>query len=134
MANKTYKLPKVTQYVKNVGKSVAYASIDSVKGNLSGVSEFFSSNDEILKKGFHDIKNIRQTLRKTEREIKKSALYKSIDTGVKNFIEDAKSGNWYNDRKDELYKSMMGDDDGFDFEDFDMSSSMDITTSSPKSD
>ena len=43
MASST-KLPKVTQYVRNVGKSVAFASINAIKDNTPGIRDFMDDN------------------------------------------------------------------------------------------
>ena len=109
------KLPKVTQYVKNVGKSVAYASINAIEGNTSGIKDFLETNDEILKQTYSSIRNFRDTLKSVDRNIKNSNLYKAIDAGLKNAIEDAKTGKFYNDRSDEYIDDIMGDEDGYDF-------------------
>ena len=51
------RLPKVTQYIKNVGKSVAFASIEVIKENSSGISDFLEANSDIMKEGYASIKN-----------------------------------------------------------------------------
>ena len=68
------KLPKVTQYVKNVGKSVAYASINAIEENTSGIKDFLETNDEILKQTYSSMRNFRDTLKTVDRNIKNSNL------------------------------------------------------------
>ena len=111
-----YKLPKVTQYVKNVGKSIAYASIDAVKANTRGVSDFIDVNNDVFKEVYASAKNIRATIKNTEKQVRQSNLYKAIDIGVKNLIEDAKTGNFYRDRTEDYAESIIGLDDEFDME------------------
>ena len=43
------KLPKVTEYIKNVGKSVGYAAIDTVRQPTSNISEFLDTNEDLFK-------------------------------------------------------------------------------------
>ena len=115
----SYKLPKVTQYVKNVGKSIAFASIDAVKDSAPGIRDFNEINGDIFKEAYASVKNIRQTARSIDRSIRQSNLYRALDTGMKNFIEDAKSGNFYHDRmkEDSSYAmSTLGIDDDLDID------------------
>ena len=112
-----YKLPKVTQYVKNVGRSVAFVSIDAIKTNAPGINEFLSSNNDILKQIYAGVKDIRGTVRSAEREIRKSKLYAAVETGVKNMIEDIKTGDFYHDRTEEYSLGALGiSEEGDDFD------------------
>lgn len=107
----TRKLPKVTEYIKNVGKSVAFATIEGVKDNTPGIKDFLDTNEDIFKDVYSSVKNYRQTVRTAERSIKQSNLYQAIEYGVKNMIEDAKTGKFYNDRTAEIGESALGMDD-----------------------
>ena len=113
------RLPKVSQYVRNVGKSVAYASIDAIKSNTPGIKEFMEENDDFFKELYAGVKDLKGTLRKSEKSIKDSNIYKAIDIGVKNTLDDLKTGNFYNNaRVSENAESVMGIDDeslGLDF-------------------
>ena len=110
------KLPKVTQYVKNVGKSTFYASIDAIKTNTPGINDFLEVNNDIFKTAYSKLKNIRKTTRDVEKTLKQSRLYNSVETGIRNMIEDAKTGNFYNDRSDEFASKMMEEDEyNYDF-------------------
>ena len=119
MASPTVKLPKVTQYVRNVGRSVAFASINAVKENMEGIKGFAEDNEDVFVEIYSGAKNYRETLKKAERSIKDSNLYKAIEYGAKNMIEDAKTGNFYNDRTSDVSESALGLDDeslGLDFD------------------
>lgn len=112
------RLPKVTQYVRNVGKSVAFASINAVKDNMEGIKGFTEDNHDVFVEMYSSAKNYRETIKKAERSIRSSGLYKAIEFGTKSMIEDAKSGNFYNDRTSEVSESALGLDDdslGLDF-------------------
>ena len=124
MANSKIRLPKVTQYVRNVGKSVAFASINAVKSNMEGIKGFAEDNEDVFVEIYSGAKNYRETLKKAQRSIKDSNLYKAIEYGAKNMIEDAKTGNFYNDRTSDVSESALGLDDeslGLDF-DYEVSS------------
>lgn len=124
------KLPKVAQYAKNVGKSVAFASINSVKGNMPGMKDFLDENNEIFRDIYGSAKNYRETLKKMDRNIRNSNIYKAIEYGAKNMIEDAKTGNFYTDRTYDNAESILGIDDDMDFE-YEVSSN-DTSVSSSK--
>ena len=111
------RLPNVASYVKNVGKSIAFASIDAVKANATGLKDFASSNEDAIKSTYASVKNFRQTLQKADRSIKQNKVYTAIEFGVKNMIEDIKTGNLYNtEREKSVADAALGlDDDDFDF-------------------
>lgn len=121
MPGSNVKLPKVTQYVRNVGRSVAFASINAVKDNMEGIKGFAEDNEDVFVEIYSGVKNYRETLKKTERSIKDSSLFKAIEYGAKNLVEDAKTGNFYNDRTSDISESALGLDDdslglNFDYE------------------
>lgn len=122
MANSKVKLglPKVSNYVKNVGKSLGYAAVDAVKNHAPGISEFVedSDNTELLKTAYSSVKNIRETMKRVERNTKQSKIFDAIEYGLKNIKEDIKTGNFYNKaREDEAGVSeFMGDDMDFDID------------------
>ena len=117
----TFKLPKVTEYVKNVGKSIAFASIDAVKEQTPGIKDFLDTNDDIFKEVYSSVKNYRSTIKTAEKSIKQSNVYQAVEAGIKNMIEDAKTGKFYNDRTGDVGESALG------FDDFD--SDMEFSTS-----
>ena len=116
MPTKT-KLPKVTEYVKNVGKSAAFFAIDALKeSEAKGILEFLEVNDDIFKEGYASLKDFKGTFRKTEKSIKQNNIYKAITYGLKNMAEDIKSGKLYNNSRsdeaiEEAYGMGLSDDD-----------------------
>lgn len=122
MPTKT-RLPKVSQYVKNVGKSVAFASIEGVKSNMPGLVSFSDANREVFRDLYGSAKNYRESLRNAERDIKNTNIYKAAEYGVKNMIEDARTGNFYNkSREKDIADDILGLDDDFDYGEFSSSS------------
>ena len=124
------KLPKVSEYVKNVGKSVGYAAIEGVKMNTPGMKDFMETNNDIFKEVYGGVKNYRQTIRETEKSIRQSNIYRAIDTGVRNLVNDAKTGKFYNDRSSDYAEEMIGVDGDYDIDFSVEGSSSDKVTSS----
>lgn len=110
MATNT-RLPKVTQYVKNVGRSVAFASIAAVKTQMPGIVDFADANDQIFKDIYGSAKDYKSTVRKMNTSVRNSNLYQAAELGVKNLVDDIKTGNLYNDRTNESIDSIMGFDE-----------------------
>ena len=129
---RTTKLPKVSSYVKNVGKSVGYAAVKSLELNAPSIKEFMDSNNEIFKNIYSGVRNYRQTFKDAEKTFRQTNLYKTIDLGLKNLVEDAKTGKFYNDRAqtDEEYQNAIL---GMDSDDDDYSFSVESSSSSSKS-
>ena len=122
--SKFRKLPRVSQYVKNVGKSVVYLSIDAISANTPGINEFMEENNDFFKEMYAGAKSIKKMIKNADKAAKDTNLYKAIDTGIKNTLDDLKTGNWYNtSREKDNAEAIMGLDDaslGLDL-DFDVS-------------
>lgn len=111
------KIPKVTQYVRNVGRSVAFASIGVIGNQMPGVKGFIEDNDEVFRDVYHSVKNYKETIRNINKAIQGSNLYKAVEFGAKNIVEDAKSGNFYNkSRSTENAENILGLEDDMDFD------------------
>ena len=74
------KLPKVSQYVKNVGKSIAFASIEGVKGNMPGMTSFAKENKETFRDIYGSVKNMRDTMNSVERDVTGKMVEELINT------------------------------------------------------
>lgn len=105
----------VTNYIKNVTRSVQYAAADILKSDLvPNVAEFASDNQEFLVSTYSALRNPKSTLKKQIVAMQNSKVYQALDYGVRNTVEDLKSGNFYNKER------MNRDADKFDgFGDFD---------------
>ena len=117
------KLPKVTEYIKNVGKSVGYAAIDSVKEPTENISDFMETNEDLFKVIYSATKNYKQTLKTIDRSIKRSKIYEAGQIGLQNIREDLKTGRLYNKQREEQLgmEGMMGTEFA-DFSEFDSDS------------
>ena len=115
------KLPKVTEYIKNVGKSVGYAAIDVAKTPTTNINDFLDTNEELFKTVYSATKNYKQTLKNVEKGIKNSKVYEAVDFGLKNIKNDLRTGEFYNKERERAtgLSSVFGDDFA-DFSEFDM--------------
>ena len=116
---------KVTSYLKNTSKSFAYATVDVSKKLMPEVSEFVDTNAEILKSIYATVSHSKRAIKYGKKLAIESQVYKDINKGINNVLSDIKTGNFYNqERQQAAYDSaadfMIGGDDDFgDFGDFD---------------
>lgn len=105
-------LPKVTEYIKNLGKSVAYSTIDYMKETTPKASDFMETNEDLFKEIYAGIKDIKGTTKKAVNAIKSSKVYDAVDVGRKAIFEDIKTGKFYNkDRIEQMELKAMGNED-----------------------
>ena len=124
---------KITNYLKNLGKSVQYAAAKGFKENYDTTYKTFDQAGTATKETVSAIVNYRQTFKKAQEYLMKSTAYEASNLAFKSAKEDLKSGKlWNQDREDKI---MFGSgDDDFDWNfDEDVSSddsdtSLDITT------
>ena len=102
-------LPKVANYVKNAGKSLAFAAIDSVSENIEGIKDFADANNDVFKEVYAGARNYRQTMKKAHKAITESKTFVAVRTGLKNMKDDLKSGQLYHNR--DYSDEIMGMDD-----------------------
>src|SRR5574344_1547591 len=101
---------KVTEWIRNVGKSVVYATVKEVTTDMMpSVGEFTESNSELFKEVYKDIKDYKNTVRRATEYIKASPPYKAGKLAAENAFEDLKSGKIYNaDREIEADNEAIG--------------------------
>ena len=125
---------KITNYLKNLGKSVQYAAAEGFKTNYDTTYKTFDQASTATKETVSAIVNYRQTFKKAQEYLMKSTAYEASNLAFKSAKEDLKSGKlWNQDRADKI---MFGGDSDDDFDwnfDEDVSgddsdSSLDITT------
>ena len=103
----------VTNYLKNVTKSVMYAAVDVGNDMMPNVGEFANSNKDFLKSTYAALKNPKTAIKKSITTIQSSKIYQALDYGVKNTFEDLRTGNFYNkerEERDSLKLSGLGDE------------------------
>ena len=125
---------KITNYLKNLGKSVQYAAAEGFKTNYDTTYKTFDQASTATKETVSAIVNYRQTFKKAQEYLMKSTAYEASNLALKSAKEDLKSGKlWNQDRADKIMFGGDSDDD-FDWnfdEDVssdDSSSDLDITT------
>ena len=107
----------VAEYIKNVGKSVVYSTIDYTKQNAPATSEFLESNEELFKDVYHSIRDFKGTLKRATDAVKDTPIYKESGNAFRNAMADIKSGKLYNrEREDEVFDAAFNLDDNFDIE------------------
>lgn len=107
---------RVTNYMKNVGKSFGYAVYDVFSEYNPTLKSIGSSTAETTKEIYGAIKEWKDNSRSTE----KLGLKGSVGAVFNNLRDDIKTGNWYNKARqdsfdDALMSGMMGGDMSFDF-------------------
>lgn len=113
----------VVEYIKNVGKSFVYTTVDRLGMDMPATKEFMESNEELFKDTYHSIMNIRRTKNRFADAIKKTAIYDTADYAFDNIVDSFKTGK-FNDpyRQSKADAEAMGLDD-FESGDSDMSMS-----------
>lgn len=117
---------KITNYLKNLGKSLVFATVeDTIKAEMPSATEFMSTNADTMKQVYHGVKDYKSTVKRAGQMISNTGLYQAGDYAFKSALEDLKTGNFYNQQRgdDLMMKSMGMDDFDMDFdEDFSMES------------
>ena len=134
---------KVTSYLKNLGKSISYATVDvASKKLIPEVRDFTDTNQEIFKAVYATVGHSKKSMNYGKKLATDSQIYKDINKGIKNALDDIKTGNFYNKARedaafDAVAESMFGgfDDIDMDFnfnDDFDDGSLDDFQDNTPK--
>lgn len=100
---------KITNYLKNLGKSVQYATAYGFKNKYETTYKNFDQASTATKETVNAIVNYRQTFKKAQDYLEKSPIYESGKFALKNAKEDIKSGELWNQTRAD--KIMFGDDD-----------------------
>lgn len=103
---------KITNYLKNLGKSVKYAATEDFKTKYENVYETVAAPSGVARDTVKAIVNYKQTIRRAQDYLRKSTIYDVSNTALKNAKADLKSGKFYN--MDRVNKS-FGIDDDFDW-------------------
>lgn len=112
------KLPKVNNYMKNLGKSIKYVAINEIRETLPIVFETKETNEEALSSIRASFRN-KNKLKTISIIAKDSEFYKTGNDIYKNLKSSIKAGNFYSQKRqdkadNEFMKSFMGDDFNFD--------------------
>lgn len=94
-------LSKVAQYIKNVGKSVKYSTIDYIAEDNDAIAEYASSGQEIIKSVYHTFGDFIKLNKKTSKILEESEWYNIASDAFKNSINAIKTGEFNNKTKEE---------------------------------
>ena len=107
-------LPKVTEYVKNVGKSIGYAAVDYIGNSDSGVmsntADFIETNQELFKDIYSAARNYRRTMKAADRSIRQSKVYEAGVELKKTLFDSIRTGKFYDPEREAYYQSKAGGD------------------------
>ena len=105
---------KISTYIANLGKSVAYAAVDKMGKMAPTTSDLVQTNSELFKEVTHNIINYKTTYKRGLSYIKNSKIYEAAETGINSLFEDLQTGKFWNkERIDQITIKNMGFD-GFD--------------------
>ena len=127
---------RVTNYLKNLGKSIVYASAESYKENTN-IGKFImdENNQQLAKDVYHGIRDYKTTLRRASEAIKSTNVYQAADFGFKSALSDLKTGNFYDaSKQDKLIDESFDEDMGFDDFNFDEEGGDSSSSEGPSSD
>ena len=104
----------LVNYIGNLGKSVTYASVDKFKKMAPTTTEFVTSNQELYKSVYENIRDYRTTYKRTNSYFKNSKVYEAGNVYFKALMEDISTGKFYNkERQSEMEAKAVGfSDDG----------------------
>ena len=100
-------------YVRNVGKSLGYVTLDILKDKTPYLTSVFKESKETAQDIYQSIKEFKSGKTTDVKSMGKEAL----DNLFKNTINDLKTGNYYNKERDEVFDNEMMKMIGLDFED-----------------
>lgn len=132
------RLPKVTEYVRNVGKSVQFAAVDYLKDTMPDTHDFIETNQELFKDIASAVKDYKGTLKAADKSIRRSKIYEAGSELKKTLFDSIRTGKFYDPERENYYRDKAGgslgdmsdmDDWGFDTNQFDIDDgSGDIST------
>ena len=127
-------------YIKNVGKSVGYASFDVAKTMVPVFHDFAETNGELVTDMYKSMRDLKKKVKDTPNKVMNTKYGKFGKTFKDNLFSDIKSGKFYNKERIEKAASSFGDDEfNFDFGDeddlnfSDLDNSIDISNDGPSS-
>ena len=91
------------RYIGNVGKSLAYASIDVVKDLNPALTSFVETNKDVGKVAYSSIRDFKKTTQLIGTKIDENEYTGYVKTTFKSLFSELKTGKWYDKQKmDEL--------------------------------
>lgn len=102
---------KLNRYMQNVGKSTVYTAAEVLSSTLfPTIKDFKETNADLFTNVYSGIRNYRTTYTRAANAIKKSKIYEASEVGIKNLIQDIKTGDFYNKEREETIAEKFGGD------------------------
>ena len=118
-------LDKVGNYMKNIAKSMIYASEDVVKSVAPSVIDYKDSNAEVVKNVAYAVKDFSGTFNRAVDYIRGTKVYETANFAISNTLDDLASGNFYNkERELSAGAESVGLDMNFDFDESSLDSAL----------
>ena len=108
----TKKSQSQLKWFNNVAKSLGYASADLITDMVPASSQFVKSNYEATTELVQDMRQNRTSGKRLSDQIANLEQVKILNTGLKNALDDIKSGNIYNKERELAYIDQALDDEG----------------------
>lgn len=107
------------QYVKNVSRSAGYVITETAKELNPTIAEFAETNGDALKEMYSAVRDYKKILREGKEAVANSEYRQIAKETVSNFLDDLKTGNFYNKERVKKNEMSFGFDTGdFDFDDW----------------
>lgn len=111
-------LGKVTNYLRNLGKSVIYSTHDEIAKIAPATIEYADTNAQLAKNVVYAIRDFRGTLNRTKEYIKSTKVYEAADVAFANSLDSIKTGAFYSKERENKSAEKYGGD-MFKMDDFD---------------
>lgn len=103
----------LVNYIGNLGKSVAYSTVDKFSKMAPATTEFVKTNNELYKSVYENIRDYKTTYRRTSNFIKGSKVYEAGGVYLSALVDDISTGKLYNrERQSEMEAKAIGFNDG----------------------
>jgi len=97
-------------YMKNVMKSIAYSAVDTAKQDAPEMIDFAASNKDAFVNVYKAVRHPTTTITRSIGYVKNSKIYQAADYGLKNAIQDLKTGKFYNKEREAEAGKFLGID------------------------
>lgn len=120
----------VQKYIKNMAKSVTYATSDVLSSKFEYVKDFKNENQEVFKEVYSSVKDYRNTFSRVKKTITNNKVMDAARVGYDSIMYSITTGDFYAKNKEteviekyggNLMADMDIDDDDFDWDNEDLS-------------
>lgn len=91
----------IATYIKNLGKSVAFSTMDRIKEHTESSSSFVETNQELFNDIYTSVKDYKNTFKRMQSTIKGSKIYEAAEVGLDATIDSIKTGEFYSKKRED---------------------------------